>query len=210
LERDRDISEKVSAEINKISKDVYNLTELLTDPAAREGLSPSLFNSMLKNVTILEKNLKNTYYNTQFTYTDSGSSTVYYLTYDATNQDVYLQTSDTTSDYTTWTLVSTVVVAGQYNITINSNVDPYPYIAIDATNSTIYTSTMPANTFGLQDFRQGLVPGTSNYQVRGLATGWTTYCWTPASHPPSVGTLITLTSITSPAPATNQFQFLIS
>jgi len=51
----RDIAEKVSAEINKISKDVYNLTELLTDPAAREGLSPSLFNSMLKNVTILEK-----------------------------------------------------------------------------------------------------------------------------------------------------------
>jgi len=195
----RDITDKIYKEIDKINKDIRNLSE------------------MVNNVAILEKKYKNTYYNTQVTYTDNGSSKVYYLTYDATNQVVYLQTSDTTSDYTKWTLVSTLVVAGQNNISLQSNVYPFPYITIDSTNSTIIctstssSTTMAENSFGFQDWRQGAVSGTtkSNFQIKGLTSNSTAKCWTPASHPPSVGTLITLTNIKSPPPPTNQFQFII-
>jgi len=206
----QDITAKVNAEIIRINNDISKLRALLSDSTAREELSTGLFDVLIKNVTALDKNVRNTYYDVQMTYTDSGSSTVYYLTYDDVNQDVYLQTTDTTSDYTMWTMVSTVVITGQNNITLTSNVNPYPYIAIDSSTSTIYTTTSPViNTFGLEDFRQSAFSGTSNFSVRGLATGWTTVAWTPASLPPSSGTLITLGTLQSPVPAGEQFQFIV-
>jgi hypothetical protein len=203
------IAAKVNAEVNKINNDISNLVGLLNDAGAREGLSTCLFDNMVKRVNVLEKQLRDTYYDVQITYTDPTSETVYYLTYDDVNQDIYLQTSDTSSDYTQYSMVSTVVSSTQNNITLTSNVNPYPYIAIDSSNSTIYTTTSPANTFGYADFRQSTVSGTSNYSVRGLATGWTTEAWIPASVPPSVGTLLTLGTLQSPVPTDEQFQFII-